>query len=241
MIQTGRFALLAESRDLATHANNTAMAIGAIDQLAAEFDVDPFEMKDAVLVQAIKRIDDAGRQCALAGTVEQLLDDAHCGRLQFRDGSKVASCFSKRAAQKRRDRQLIVLAAIHAEKEFGDLRKQFEAAKPAAEVLAQSPNDPAANLIVGKVECFWKNDWEAGVPKLAKGSDAKLQAIAKQESAKPDEPNAQVQILADAWWTLAGRPKTEPAPRPHQTARRPRYRRALLELERLGAGKWKAG
>ncbi len=201
-----RFALLAESRDLAAHANNTAMAIGAIDQLAAEFDVDAFEMKLAALVQCAKESATPGANAALAETIKQIADDAVAAE-EFATAQKLLTLF-KSTALKSKDMQLIA-RATHADKEFADLRKQTELAKAAADVLKQKPDDAEANLTVGKFECFWQNDWAAGLPKLANGSDADLKKIAARDLSKPQEAADQAS-LGDAWWLLAG-PQSEPA------------------------------
>ncbi len=42
------------------------------------------------------------------------------------------------------------------------------------EKLKESPDDPAANLAVGSYLCFNKDQWERGLPMLAKGSDPAL-------------------------------------------------------------------
>ncbi len=71
---------------------------------------------------------------------------------------------------------------------------------------------------MGQFECFWKDDWDAGLLKLAKSGDAKLQEAAKKDLANPDDPTEQV-TLGDAWWKVA-EAEAEPLQGAHQTTRR---------------------
>ncbi|HSI35399.1 MAG TPA: hypothetical protein VK986_17595, partial [Tepidisphaeraceae bacterium] len=70
--------------------------------------------------------------------------------------------------------------------------------------LAADPDDPAANLAVGRHWCFDLNAWPAGLPKLARGSDPALKALAERDLAGP-KAGAPLADLADAWWDVAAR------------------------------------
>src|SRR5690606_12502727 len=74
--------------------------------------------------------------------------------------------------------------------------------KPAKEKLATSPDDPAANAEWGRYLCLVKNNFADGLPLLAKGSDAKLQAAAKADLADPKDGKDQV-AAGDKWFALA--------------------------------------
>ena len=50
----------------------------------------------------------------------------------------------------------------------------------ADEKLKTNPDDPQANLALGRYRCFAKGDWEAGLPLLAKSGDAALASLAKK-------------------------------------------------------------
>ena len=45
-----------------------------------------------------------------------------------------------------------------------------------------SPPDPAASFSAGKYDCFFRNDWNTGLPKLAAGSDKAIAALASARS-----------------------------------------------------------
>src|SRR6185436_6992307 len=52
-----------------------------------------------------------------------------------------------------------------------------------------------ANLTVGQYLCLYRGQWKAGLPRLAKGADARLKTAAIKELATTDGE-------ADAWYEL---------------------------------------
>ena len=84
------------------------------------------------------------------------------------------------------------------------VQKGAQDLQAARDALLVKPNDPAANLAVGKFECFLKQDWNRGLPLLVRGSDADLEALAKQELSAPANATDRLK-LADAWWDLANK------------------------------------
>jgi hypothetical protein len=89
---------------------------------------------------------------------------------------------------------------------------QAQAAKvaPAIEKLKNSPDDAAANLEAGQFLCFWRGDWEKGLPLLVKGPDGDLKALAQEDLAAGIDSAMQFGV-ANAWWAysshLDGPPK----------------------------------
>ena len=82
--------------------------------------------------------------------------------------------------------------------------KEEEDAVKAEAALAANPNDPAANLALGKYLAFTKNEWGAAMPRFAKGSDAALRGLAEKELAQPRAGAEQLE-LGDAWADAARR------------------------------------
>ena len=64
--------------------------------------------------------------------------------------------------------------------------------------LKSNPDDPAANLTVGRFRCFRRNEWQGGLPHLAKVANEKLAAAAQLDAAAGNNPKAQLKA-ADAW------------------------------------------
>jgi hypothetical protein len=88
-------------------------------------------------------------------------------------------------------------------REVEGIRKEHDRLKDAVEILRKTPDDPAANLAVGRYLCFFKDKWDRGLPLLAKSKDPKLAPLAAKELAGPDKPDDLAE-LADGWIGLAG-------------------------------------
>lgn len=97
-------------------------------------------------------------------------------------------------AKNKRTQSLI--AALN--KRVGILQTESAKIQPFLETLQTAPDNPEANLEVGRFRCFVARDWEAGLPHLAAGSDVALRQLAEGELKGTDDPAAQA-ILADMW------------------------------------------
>ena len=63
-------------------------------------------------------------------------------------------------------------------------------------------NDPQASYQVGRYFCFFKGQWERGLPLLAEGSDLQTRRLAAEELAVSINPSDQIAV-ADGWWELS--------------------------------------
>ncbi|HYE18816.1 MAG TPA: hypothetical protein VEA69_10250 [Tepidisphaeraceae bacterium] len=197
-----RFVLLAAAHDAAVEAGDLTLVARAADDLGRHFDVDALAVQ-AAAAPAVLRPGIAPRD-AIADNVRAALALAR----------QLATAGDYEAAVK------VALAAAPAAAASGDapLRTQATAAvrdlsalrDAAARIskdldrLATSPDDPAANLAVGKHWCFDLASWPAGLAKLAKGSDPALKALAAQELAGPRSAE-QLATLAEAWWEVGAK------------------------------------
>jgi hypothetical protein len=84
------------------------------------------------------------------------------------------------------------------------LQAQAVKVAPLMEKLKKSPDDAAANLELGRFLCFWRGDWDHGLPFLAKGSDGDLKALAQEDLAAGIDVPMQFAV-ANAWWTYSSR------------------------------------
>lgn len=75
---------------------------------------------------------------------------------------------------------------------------EYKKAAGAEKILKDNPEDPQANLIVGRFRCLIKGQWSEGLPALARGADERLKTLAAKELSHPAEPN-EIVDLADAW------------------------------------------
>jgi len=172
-----RFVLLREARDLGIQAGDPRAAIDAIEEAARLFVVDASAMKkDAVAKLAVPKAADDAR--AMTDACLALLEEAlAAGRFE-----NAAGYGEKAEAAARNARDAALLARTTASrKDAAETLKQWQKVQP----LVDKPDDPAACLELGRFWCHAREDWKAGLPLLAKGSDEKLKDLAAKELGKP--------------------------------------------------------
>lgn len=116
-----------------------------------------------------------------------------------------AAVLSDSAARLTKDEKLIGFTA----ERLSNIRLlQAEGTKtaPAVAKLEKAPNDPDANLAVGRFLCLWRGDWKAGLPLLMKGSDTALKELAAQELSSSSDAPMQF-AMGNAWWDFASKLK----------------------------------
>lgn len=196
---SSQYVMFREAREVAARAGDAATALQAIEEMGRRFEVDVLQSKVATLavivqdprpVETYKVVAEAylklAEQAALAGDYESAEKAAASGVV---------------SARKAKDISLVGRADAKA-RENVDLKLRLGRLKKARDVLATTPGDPAANLEVGQFECFFKGNWEAGLPLLVKGSDESLRALAQKDVGAPTASQDQI-ALADGWWARA--------------------------------------
>ncbi|HXE52952.1 MAG TPA: hypothetical protein VN541_08060 [Tepidisphaeraceae bacterium] len=206
-----QYVFLREARTLALGAGDFDAAFGAIDDMSRAFAIDAEELK----VSAISEAMDRARipQARLLNGYLKVTDDAlwdgdvnlawQASRMAYR----VAGTMRDPEA-KQRVKQIDL--RVH------EARRELTAVIEAANKLQRQPDDPAANLIVGRYLCFAQGRWNEGIPLLAKGSDKKLADLADADNADLVDTHAMFN-LAERWWRLPDSPQI-PARRSHQRA-----------------------
>ena len=198
-----RRVLLTTARELAEKAAEPQTAFEAIEALGASFAVDVLKEKAGLLERLAKGARAATERAAAAERILALADEAGDADNYDLAGRLLKS--AQQMAARWRDDGLRERALAQA-RQLHDARQAWSDAAKARETLRTSPEDPEANLVLGKYLAFVKQDWDGGLPRLALGSDAALKALAEQELANPDSLDAKV-ALANAWWDLGGKLK----------------------------------
>ena len=198
---TGKFVLLKLARDIALQANDGQTAFQAIDEMAETYQVDALEMKSMVLSKfatAARQSLKPKQHISIAEEALKLVDQA-----VSQDNFTVADQLGKLAldeAQKAGEKELIskVQGRIA---EASEIAKVYEDVKAARVKLEKTPDDPEANLAVGRYLCFvkviGKKGWQCCV-----GKDETLKALATQELQGAASSSEQAK-LGDGWWNLA--------------------------------------
>lgn len=196
-----RFVLLREARDLAALAGDTETAFSSVDQMAKDFAVDGGAEKLTVL----PKLESSARTPEQAGKLVEALIQAADGAIDADDYGMAGKLMMRAESVATRAQSAPLLAKARARrKEIQDLAQQSKGLEAARKTLSEKPDDPEANLAVGKFTCFVKGDWENGLPMLAKGSDLGLKAMAEAERdlSAPLDGAAQLRI-GDGWWDMA--------------------------------------
>lgn len=96
---------------------------------------------------------------------------------------------------------LLILAMLAGPQDISPaLKKKLDVARAA---LEKAPEDPKANLDLGKLLCFDLGEWAEGLPLLAKGGDKELAPLAQRDL----DTTADRLPVADAWFTLSKKAK----------------------------------
>ncbi|MCH8922292.1 MAG: hypothetical protein IIA67_03965 [Planctomycetes bacterium] len=230
------FALLRTARDVAASAGDLSTALAAIQQIAAVYDVDAWELKLSAAQRATRLAGPAKNRAALVNAIVSLVDPAIAAD-RYQIATSLASLATS-TARPTRDRDLIrrvaaVLASVKKRQQEFDTT-----VAPALAALKANADDSNAHLLVGKFRCFVQGDWKRGLPHLARGSDSGLKNAAVADLANPTEPEKRAAV-GDGWWDLAQR---APSDEQGQVQARARhwYRRSatgLVGLRKLRVNK----
>ena len=194
---TDQFVLLIGAVDAAKDAANVVLCVKSVNALADAFDVDGQRlMIDTLLSMPLK-----------ANTAAVTVENCFAGLAvidelvvtgNYTDSARLCAALRPAAAA---DPKLSAQLQSR-QKDIDALKKATEALARQLEQLKAAPDDPAANLSVGKQLCFVLGRWERGLPMLAKGSDLALVSLSKRNLARPTSAVAQKE-LADGWWDIA--------------------------------------
>jgi len=198
---TARYVILQEARELTVELNNPTAHDEIVAEMAALFDVSATEMKTDGAIKFLRIATDAEQLGQLAANLEAYYTQALAERRY--DVAERALRTARLAARKAKD----LPTATRLDALAGQLETQsklYTAAVRAAVRLAEDPSDPAANLLMGRYQCFAAGDWKLGLTLLAKGSDEDLKQLSQRDLASPQEA-ARRMVLGDDWAALARR------------------------------------
>lgn len=203
---TARYVLLDLARKVfVLQAGEVKEALDVAAVLEKEYELPPDELSIATIEALGDATLDGPQRAALATAAidlaEALLDDE-----RFEPAGKLA-ILAVQSASKQKDADLRKKVLLR-KNQLVQIVSGWEAVKASQQKLADSPDDPAANLAVGKFRCLVLEDWERGPMHLAKGSDAELAAAAKLDSEAAQGKPELALAAAEAWLELAKDSKT---------------------------------
>jgi hypothetical protein len=180
-------------------------AAEVVRDMIANYQVDAWELRKKTLNELARVGSALVSRAALAEAAYSLVDDAiaeerYDTALDFANLS-LRLAISERISARANELRDQAREAIERVKQT---QKRQMAVEEANSTLAANPDDAAANLVIGKYKCLIKQDWQGGLPYLAKAGDDELRKLAERELQPPTQAAAQME-LADAWWELAQR------------------------------------
>jgi hypothetical protein len=194
-----QFVLLCQARDIAARACDGPLAFKAVDELDRIFAIDAMAMKGESLKQLSKAARTPDSRKAVVEQSLEVSKEAYSSE-KFAVADDIVKFMASEAA-KLKDKNLIQKVQT-CRKNLDNARKACAQMETAKGTLKDNPDDPDANLAVGRYLCFIKDNWEEGLDYLAKGNNKYLKKLAVEEMNNPAETDAQV-ALADGWWEQA--------------------------------------
>ncbi len=221
-----RYVLLMHAAKLAAENGDASTALKAVDKLGQMYKAKTGQIELKVLETTAREAKTPEEYAPVAKAYLQLAKKS-VDNDEY-DIADEAAREAYTAARKAKDVKL-TQAAKEMRERVSDAEKAYRDVAEAKEKLKAAPEDPAANGIVGRHLCFNKNEWDEGLPLLAKAEDKDLAAAAKTELNEPAETESQV-VLGDAWFALAEKEKDELAKSALMSRAKRQYEKALQEL-----------
>ena len=197
------FAFLTEARDLSVKLGDVTPALETVDAIGERFEINVPVMKAETLEALKKRVRTPEAALLLARAYVDLIEKAAASK----DYDTALNVVKKAQSMVRAVRDAGLAARMRSlEKEVRERGREYKKVVAARQKLNEDPSDPEANLTVGIYRCFTEDDWEGGLPFLAKGSDAAVVDLANREKESPATSRDR-EALGDGWWEAARKRK----------------------------------
>jgi hypothetical protein len=165
---TARLALFREACNLAARAGGVRETLQAIEAMDQHYVVELMDLKVeamADLLPSVRR-PDAWRQLALeylALLGKALAGDMHSTATRLLPGARSAVGLARS--------QVLAAYLESTMKDAAFLKKEYRAMPGAINTLAENPDDPRANLALGRYRCLVKDNWKEGLRHLEKSGN----------------------------------------------------------------------
>jgi hypothetical protein len=201
-----RYVLLREARDIAARAGDVTVAMDAADEIAGAYQVNTAAMRAATADRLVSVITTTTAATTLTDIL--LASAAEARSTDDFDGELALLKVADSAALK--TRSVSLMSTVRARRKAAEtFKSESDKVKAHLETLKTTPDDPAANLAVGRFRCLFKNDWPGGLANLAKGSDEKLKEAAEKDKQAAEGGDTEQLAAGDSWYDLAA--KADPA------------------------------
>ncbi len=201
-----QFVLLNRAAELASAGGDPAAMFRAVDAIGERYQFDPSALKLRLLKGCLNETGNLEGVAAFWTACESQIN-AYLNKQRYDEALDTAKTVCQ-VIQSLQNKTLR-MQSLAWKKALAQVNKDYQEFRQAEKKLASEPRDPAANLTVGRWLCFQRDDYKAGLPFLAKGGDAELAALARREIDSPPITAGDKAALADAWWDLGEKAKSE--------------------------------
>lgn len=205
-----RYCYLERARDVAVGLGNAELLVQIVQQMGADYDIETFEETVRYLLPCGANVGDA---VSYETYVDQILFLCFQSieNEQFEQIDPLMRVLQRTAAVPHGAGSVVDPDRARATAKW---LEQYLDDRPAViealSTLEDDADDAAANLLVGKFFCFYNYDWRRGLPMLAKGNDANLRQLARDETKLSDSVTERIQ-LADHWFQQASQAESAAA------------------------------
>lgn len=193
-----KYALYQKAIDLAVEAGDVDTATRGVDGLSRTWNVDVSTLMARTLMDLSRHLRSPEAQTELAHRMQAAAADALADGSY--DGARDLINAASACARQGNDAALVGELSAQ-EMEITRIRSAHSSIAPWVIKLKKNPADPAANGVVSRFECLVAGNWDAGLRKLAVGSDRQLKLLAEKDLSAA---SAADQVAAgDGWWDFA--------------------------------------
>jgi Domain of Unknown Function (DUF1080) len=196
-----RYALLNEVFERTYPFGDPTISARALTTLERDFVVDALGLKSTALTKASAKAGSAAAFQALSKPIDDFVKDAL--EAEDLDRAEKIAAVGMIAGQKSKipgEASASMKRLVHVRA----LAKSLQTYKAAEAILAKTPDDPKASTEAGQYLILVKGHWGDGLKLLARGSDAKLKALAQKDLDAPVEVDSRA-ALGDGWADFAER------------------------------------
>jgi hypothetical protein len=194
-----RFVLLRVALHIAVEVGDTSSIEQALTDLDQSYQVDLLSMRSDVLRSLAKQARGPAAHEYVFNHARRLIDTA-LAEDQFETANKLHEIAAAAGRRARNHPAVRELAGLR--REINALEREYQNVKSVLNELDGELSRGRANRIAGQYYCFFKGQWDKGLPMLAEADEPRLQHLAQIDSSDPTDPGDQVR-LADGWWELA--------------------------------------
>lgn len=188
-----RYVLLWLARDLACSGGDLTLAFDAINHMDADFQIDALDLRCQALLAYAKNAAGVANRIR---TLVEMWEPVRTAALAA-DRYEQALAIDEKIAGVCSYVSVPIKTRKAAQEHRKESQRMCEAWQRVCDALAaieQTPDDVAAQRVVGDWYCFYKEQWELGLPHLARCDNPALRQVAEQDIVQPTAASRKFQL-----------------------------------------------